>query len=145
MRCFCLGDVCGFCLQRCVSHVMERTTEGRLTTLWAVTSVSDGTSSTLTNTSTSLRSTWVFISTLPVMSNKLIDHVNCLSPLFCYCGCKKKEMHVFFRYPDKSLDDNYCRNPDASPVPWCYTTDTEVERENCDISKCSKMLPFLHY
>lgn len=48
----------------------------------------------------------------------------------------------FFRYPDKSLDDNYCRNPDASPVPWCYTTDPEVERENCDISKCSKMISF---
>ncbi|KAI4876740.1 hypothetical protein NFI96_007593 [Prochilodus magdalenae] len=40
-------------------------------------------------------------------------------------------------YPDKSLDDNYCRNPDASPVPWCYTTDPEVERESCDIRKCS--------
>uniref|UniRef100_A0A8C1TIU9 Macrophage stimulating 1 n=1 Tax=Cyprinus carpio TaxID=7962 RepID=A0A8C1TIU9_CYPCA len=26
------------------------------------------------------------------------------------------------KYPDKSLDDNYCRNPDASPVPWCYTS-----------------------
>lgn len=43
------------------------------------------------------------------------------------------------RYPDKSLDDNYCRNPDASPVPWCYTTDPEVERESCDISMCSKI------
>uniref|UniRef100_A0A8B9HM07 Macrophage stimulating 1 n=1 Tax=Astyanax mexicanus TaxID=7994 RepID=A0A8B9HM07_ASTMX len=41
------------------------------------------------------------------------------------------------KYPDKSLDDNYCRNPDASPVPWCYTTDPDVERENCDIRKCS--------
>lgn len=44
------------------------------------------------------------------------------------------------RYPDKSLDDNYCRNPDASPVPWCYTTDAEVERENCEIRKCSKII-----
>uniref|UniRef100_A0A667WL92 Macrophage stimulating 1 n=1 Tax=Myripristis murdjan TaxID=586833 RepID=A0A667WL92_9TELE len=41
------------------------------------------------------------------------------------------------KYPDKSLDDNYCRNPDASPVPWCYTTDPEVERESCEISKCT--------
>uniref|UniRef100_A0A3B5M999 Macrophage stimulating 1 n=1 Tax=Xiphophorus couchianus TaxID=32473 RepID=A0A3B5M999_9TELE len=44
------------------------------------------------------------------------------------------------KYPDKSLDDNYCRNPDASPVPWCYTTDTETERESCDISKCTEVL-----
>uniref|UniRef100_A0A667WLG4 Macrophage stimulating 1 n=1 Tax=Myripristis murdjan TaxID=586833 RepID=A0A667WLG4_9TELE len=44
------------------------------------------------------------------------------------------------KYPDKSLDDNYCRNPDASPVPWCYTTDPEVERESCEISnkRCSQ-------
>uniref|UniRef100_A0A4W4EQC4 Macrophage stimulating 1 n=1 Tax=Electrophorus electricus TaxID=8005 RepID=A0A4W4EQC4_ELEEL len=40
------------------------------------------------------------------------------------------------KYPDKSLDDNYCRNPDASPVPWCYTTDPTVERESCNIRKC---------
>uniref|UniRef100_A0A8C1YQM6 Macrophage stimulating 1 n=1 Tax=Cyprinus carpio TaxID=7962 RepID=A0A8C1YQM6_CYPCA len=39
------------------------------------------------------------------------------------------------KYPDKSLDDNYCRNPDASPVPWCYTADLLVERESCDIRK----------
>uniref|UniRef100_A0A8C7XYQ0 Macrophage stimulating 1 n=1 Tax=Oryzias sinensis TaxID=183150 RepID=A0A8C7XYQ0_9TELE len=43
------------------------------------------------------------------------------------------------KYPDKSLDDNYCRNPDASPVPWCYTTDPLVERENCNISKCPEV------
>ncbi|XP_006631118.3 hepatocyte growth factor-like protein [Lepisosteus oculatus] len=44
------------------------------------------------------------------------------------------------KYPDKSLDDNYCRNPDASPVPWCYTTDPKVERQDCRISKCQKTL-----
>uniref|UniRef100_A0A8C1XCT3 Macrophage stimulating 1 n=1 Tax=Cyprinus carpio TaxID=7962 RepID=A0A8C1XCT3_CYPCA len=42
------------------------------------------------------------------------------------------------KYPDKSLDDNYCRNPDASPVPWCYTTDQTVERESCDIPESPK-------
>ncbi|KAJ3602483.1 hypothetical protein NHX12_030237 [Muraenolepis orangiensis] len=48
------------------------------------------------------------------------------------------QQHIYQpeKYPDKSLDDNYCRNPDASPVPWCYTTDQEVERESCEISKC---------
>ncbi|KAG7280568.1 hypothetical protein CRUP_028294 [Coryphaenoides rupestris] len=49
------------------------------------------------------------------------------------------QQHIYQpeKYPDKSLDDNYCRNPDASPVPWCYTTDQGVERESCEISKCS--------
>ncbi|KAK6473867.1 hepatocyte growth factor-like protein isoform X1 [Huso huso] len=40
------------------------------------------------------------------------------------------------KYPEKSLDDNYCRNPDASPVPWCYTSDPKVERQDCKITKC---------
>ncbi|XP_059800504.1 hepatocyte growth factor-like protein isoform X3 [Hypanus sabinus] len=42
------------------------------------------------------------------------------------------------KYPEKNLDDNYCRNPDGSPLPWCYTTDPDVEREYCNIRKCSE-------
>ncbi|XP_035486378.1 hepatocyte growth factor-like protein isoform X2 [Scophthalmus maximus] len=51
------------------------------------------------------------------------------------------QQHIYQpeKYPDKSLDDNYCRNPDASPVPWCYTTDAGVERENCEIRKCTEV------
>uniref|UniRef100_A0A8C7F0X5 Macrophage stimulating 1 n=1 Tax=Oncorhynchus kisutch TaxID=8019 RepID=A0A8C7F0X5_ONCKI len=48
------------------------------------------------------------------------------------------------KYPDKSLDDDYCRNPDASPVPWCYTTDADMERERCEISKCCMSFPLIH-
>ncbi|KAE8611786.1 hypothetical protein XENTR_v10012601 [Xenopus tropicalis] len=44
------------------------------------------------------------------------------------------------KYPDKSLDDNYCRNPDSSERPWCYTTDPNVEKEFCQITKCSKIM-----
>ncbi|XP_043835075.1 hepatocyte growth factor-like protein isoform X1 [Dromiciops gliroides] len=40
------------------------------------------------------------------------------------------------KYPDKSLDDNYCRNPDSSERPWCYTTDPQQEREFCSIPRC---------
>ncbi|XP_072276384.1 hepatocyte growth factor-like protein isoform X1 [Pyxicephalus adspersus] len=40
------------------------------------------------------------------------------------------------KYPDKHLDDNYCRNPDSSERPWCYTTNPLVEREYCHIAKC---------
>lgn len=42
------------------------------------------------------------------------------------------------RYPEKDLDDNYCRNPDSSVGPWCYTTDPAREREYCHLRKCSK-------
>ncbi|XP_063148045.1 hepatocyte growth factor-like protein isoform X2 [Candoia aspera] len=42
------------------------------------------------------------------------------------------------KYPDKDLDDNYCRNPDSSEQPWCYTVDPAKEREFCHIRKCRK-------
>ncbi|KAK2148431.1 hypothetical protein LSH36_498g02008 [Paralvinella palmiformis] len=44
-------------------------------------------------------------------------------------------------YPDASVTDaaNFCRNPSNDPAlgPWCYTTDPDVRRETCAISKCS--------
>ena len=40
------------------------------------------------------------------------------------------------RFLDKNLDDNYCRNPDGSERPWCYTTDQQMEREFCDLPRC---------
>ncbi|XP_026512812.1 hepatocyte growth factor-like protein isoform X2 [Terrapene carolina triunguis] len=40
------------------------------------------------------------------------------------------------KYPEKDLDDNYCRNPDNSMGPWCYTTDPAREREYCHLRKC---------
>lgn len=60
------GSPCVVCLQTCASHVTERTTEDRLITLRAVESVSDGTSSSLTNTSTNLKST-SFVLALPLL------------------------------------------------------------------------------
>ncbi|XP_044307022.1 hepatocyte growth factor-like protein isoform X2 [Varanus komodoensis] len=42
------------------------------------------------------------------------------------------------RYPDKDLADNYCRNPDGSERPWCYTTNPAKQREFCQIQKCTK-------
>ncbi|XP_030063000.1 hepatocyte growth factor-like protein isoform X2 [Microcaecilia unicolor] len=48
--------------------------------------------------------------------------------------------HPFWpeKYPYKNLDDNYCRNPDGSERPWCYTTDPNINREYCHIQKCKK-------
>ncbi|KAM6161026.1 hepatocyte growth factor-like protein [Erethizon dorsatum] len=40
------------------------------------------------------------------------------------------------KFLDKDLDDNYCRNPDGSERPWCYTTDPKLEREFCDLPSC---------
>uniref|UniRef100_A0AAQ4RL46 Hepatocyte growth factor n=1 Tax=Gasterosteus aculeatus aculeatus TaxID=481459 RepID=A0AAQ4RL46_GASAC len=40
------------------------------------------------------------------------------------------------RYPDKGLDDNYCRNPNGRHKPWCFTTDPNTPWEYCDIKVC---------
>lgn len=40
------------------------------------------------------------------------------------------------RYPDKGLDDNYCRNPDGRQRPWCFTTDPHTPWEYCSIRTC---------
>ncbi|XP_071144063.1 plasminogen-like isoform X2 [Mytilus edulis] len=36
--------------------------------------------------------------------------------------------------PDKNT--NYCRDPDNTGAPWCYTTDSNVRWEYCPIPKC---------
>ncbi|XP_070789837.1 hepatocyte growth factor-like protein [Pituophis catenifer annectens] len=47
------------------------------------------------------------------------------------------------KYPDKDLADNYCRNPDSSEQPWCYTVDRAKEREFCHIRKCTEKRPHM--
>ncbi|EMP34804.1 Hepatocyte growth factor [Chelonia mydas] len=44
------------------------------------------------------------------------------------------------RYPDKGFDDNYCRNPDGKPRPWCYTLDPDTPWEFCAIKTCAQTI-----
>ncbi|MGH0132058.1 UNVERIFIED_CONTAM: hypothetical protein FKN15_048480 [Acipenser sinensis] len=48
--------------------------------------------------------------------------------------------HAFHpkRYPDKGLDDNYCRNPDKRLRPWCFTLDLNTTWEYCSIKVCAE-------
>ncbi|XP_052695909.1 plasminogen-like [Crassostrea angulata] len=39
-------------------------------------------------------------------------------------------------HPRTSLPENYCRNPDGEPAPWCYTTDPNKRFEICNIPYC---------
>ena len=38
-------------------------------------------------------------------------------------------------FPDATLEDvaNYCRTPDGSSWPWCFTTSPDVRSEICDL------------
>ena len=51
--------------------------------------------------------------------------------------------HVFndaVWFPDASVEDaeNYCRNPGKEQPggPWCYTTDSSVRWEYCNVENC---------
>jgi hypothetical protein len=44
--------------------------------------------------------------------------------------------------PAHTLSDgyNYCRDPDSSGFPWCFTTDPRKRWERCDVPQCTGML-----
>nr|XP_055041447.1 apolipoprotein(a)-like isoform X4 [Misgurnus anguillicaudatus] len=47
-----------------------------------------------------------------------------------------KHLYVPPLSDDMHLEENYCRNPDRKPRPWCYTTDPSKSWEFCSIPKC---------
>ncbi|XP_067861042.1 hepatocyte growth factor [Heptranchias perlo] len=51
---------------------------------------------------------------------------------------QKPHSHRFHpeRFPDKGLNDNYCRNPNGRTRPWCYTLDPHTSWEYCAIKEC---------
>uniref|UniRef100_A0A4W4G1C8 Kringle domain-containing protein n=1 Tax=Electrophorus electricus TaxID=8005 RepID=A0A4W4G1C8_ELEEL len=43
--------------------------------------------------------------------------------------------------PDKHLEENYCRNPDGEPRPWCFTTSPSKRWDFCSIPRCISEWP----
>ncbi|KAJ7342172.1 hypothetical protein JRQ81_009386 [Phrynocephalus forsythii] len=42
-------------------------------------------------------------------------------------------------FPNASLEENYCRNPDNDEKgPWCYTTDPKTRFDYCNIPECEE-------
>ncbi|XP_037830332.1 putative apolipoprotein(a)-like protein 2 [Kryptolebias marmoratus] len=46
-------------------------------------------------------------------------------------------------YPQYFLEENYCRNPDGEPRPWCYTTNSSTRWEYCPIPRCVPVLKYV--
>ena len=46
---------------------------------------------------------------------------------------------LFFRDFGKGLDENYCRNPDNTAVPWCYTNLIGCARQYCDPCRVGRL------
>ncbi|XP_051974685.1 hepatocyte growth factor-like [Xyrauchen texanus] len=43
-------------------------------------------------------------------------------------------------YKCKDLRENFCRNPDGSEIPWCFTTDPKVRKAFCtNIPRCESV------
>uniref|UniRef100_A0A3B3U0D1 Kringle domain-containing protein n=1 Tax=Poecilia latipinna TaxID=48699 RepID=A0A3B3U0D1_9TELE len=45
-------------------------------------------------------------------------------------------------FPNKFLEENYCRNPNGDSRPWCYTTSPSKRWDYCSIPPCSKSSDF---
>ncbi|XP_046877719.1 plasminogen [Hypomesus transpacificus] len=43
--------------------------------------------------------------------------------------------------PDKYLEENFCRNPDGDPRPWCFTQNPAKRWDFCSISRCAAEPP----
>uniref|UniRef100_A0A3Q1I407 Plasminogen n=1 Tax=Acanthochromis polyacanthus TaxID=80966 RepID=A0A3Q1I407_9TELE len=43
--------------------------------------------------------------------------------------------------PEKYLEENYCRNPDGDPRPWCFTTNPSKRWDFCSIPRCTSPAP----
>ncbi|XP_047194110.1 plasminogen [Hippoglossus stenolepis] len=43
--------------------------------------------------------------------------------------------------PEKYLEQNYCRNPDGDPRPWCFTTSSSKRWDFCSIPRCTSEPP----
>ncbi|KAG5846632.1 hypothetical protein ANANG_G00117030 [Anguilla anguilla] len=43
--------------------------------------------------------------------------------------------------PDKYLEENFCRNPDGEPRPWCFTTSPTKRWDFCSIPRCASEPP----
>ena len=42
-------------------------------------------------------------------------------------------------YPDSTVPDNFCRNPDKGTYgPWCYTTDPDDRWQVCNVKFCDE-------
>jgi hypothetical protein len=57
---------------------------------------------------------------------------------------QKPHAHLFnfFMGRNASAHENYCRNPDDSSLPWCYTNDTNVPRQDCIVPICREYFSF---
>ncbi|KAG9347515.1 hypothetical protein JZ751_005083 [Albula glossodonta] len=55
--------------------------------------------------------------------------------------CPSSLSPINIRLPEKYLEENFCRNPDGEPRPWCFTTNPTKRWEFCSIPRCTSEPP----
>ena len=131
VTCVCL---CVCVLQRSVFTAVVRTTEERSPPLKAASLANAGIPRNLRTTDTSPART---------TSQTTPEFTNPPSAGQTHMRCSKVNtvvFHPFSSLPEKYLEENYCRNPDGDPKPWCFTTSSSKRWDFCSIPRCSKFL-----
>ncbi len=48
-------------------------------------------------------------------------------------------LSIQIRFPDSNINHNFCRNPSGQwERPWCYSDNSDVDWEFCDVPLCGK-------
>uniref|UniRef100_A0A3Q3AQ89 Kringle domain-containing protein n=1 Tax=Kryptolebias marmoratus TaxID=37003 RepID=A0A3Q3AQ89_KRYMA len=63
-----------------------------------------------------------------------------LSGHTCQRAEKRKKTIKKKQKTQHSLEENYCRNPNGNPRPWCYTSNSSKRWDYCSIPRCGKIL-----
>ncbi|KAK3604330.1 hypothetical protein CHS0354_021130 [Potamilus streckersoni] len=52
---------------------------------------------------------------------------------------KSPHDHIKNDFIDGSIEkaENYCRDPDGTGQPWCYTVDPNIRYQNCTVPRCN--------
>jgi len=109
------------------------------TTTTASTTTTTTTTSTSTTTSTTTTSGDACLAQCydQDLDPKGATYDGCVSTTVSGRTCQAWASDTPHKHRFNSLEENYCRNPDGEPQPWCYTTDRNKRWELCEAPICA--------
>ncbi|KAI8499871.1 Kringle domain [Branchiostoma belcheri] len=82
------------------------------------------------------------LAAIPTHHRLILTHVRIMSAGDRLCQrwdsqSPRSHPHTPQAHPDAGLEENFCRNPDNKPRPWCYTTDPTLRWDYCNVMECA--------